>query len=47
MILKLRPRYQELNFSEDEVKELLYLFARDLGCKWRASKLRKFIDSAF
>lgn len=47
LILKFRPNRKELMFSEDEVKKLMYEFARDLGCKWRASKLRAFIESAF
>ncbi len=47
MILKFRPNRKELTFTEDEVKELLYEFARDLGCKWRASRLRAFINAAF
>ena len=51
IILELRPKFQELRdarmYSEESVKEILYSFARDLGCKWRADRLRKFIESAF
>ena len=50
-IIKLRPRFQELRdartYNEAQVKELLYRFARDLGIKWRADKLRRFIETAF
>ena len=34
-------------YQESDVKKILYAFARDLGCRWRAGKLRKFIDTAF
>lgn len=34
-------------YTECDVKTILYAFARDLGCRWRADKLRKFIDTAF
>jgi hypothetical protein len=51
MIVQLRPKFQELRdarmYSEESVKQILYSFARDLGCKWRADRLRKFIESAF
>lgn len=50
-IIKLRPRFQELRdariYNEAQVKELMFRFARDLGIKWRADKLRKFIETAF
>lgn len=50
-MLQLRPRLQELQdertYSEVQVKAILYGFARDLGCKWRKERLRKFIDTAF
>lgn len=36
-----------LTYQESDVKEILYAFARDIGCRWRADKLRKFIDTAF
>lgn len=34
-------------YSESDVKKLLFAFARDIGCKWRADRLRKFIETAF
>lgn len=50
-IIKLRPRFQELRdartYTEAQVKELMFHFARDLGIRWRADKLRKFIETAF
>lgn len=49
--LQLRPKFQELRdartYTEVQVKTILYAFARDLGCRWRAGKLRQFIDTAF
>ena len=51
LILKLRPKFQELRdarmYDEAGVKEILYDFARDIGCKWRADRLRKFIEECF
>ena len=51
IILQMRPKYQELRdartYTEVQVKRILFGFARDLGCKWRADKLRKFIETAF
>lgn len=51
VLLKLRQRYQEVrdarNYTEKQVKDILYAFARDLGCKWRSDRLRSFIDEAF
>lgn len=51
LILKLRPKLDELKdehtYSEDEVKHILFGFARDLGCKWSDEKLREFIDTVF
>lgn len=51
LILKMRPRFMELRdmrtYTEPQVKTIMYHFARDLGCKWRADKLRRFIDTAF
>lgn len=51
LILELRPpkmaeRDKRL-YTEAHVKRILYGFARDLGCKWRADKLRRFIETAF
>ena len=51
LILELRPakvseRDKRL-YREPDVKQIMYKFARDLGCKWRAEKLRKFIETAF
>jgi len=51
LILEMRPKAQELRsarkYTEEQVKSILYAFARDLGCKWRADKLRKFVDTVF
>lgn len=51
LILELRPpKMAERDsrvYREPAVKKILYGFARDLGCKWRADKLRRFIDTAF
>lgn len=51
LILELRPKARELRsarkYTEEQVKRILYAFARDLGCKWRADKLRKFVDTVF
>ncbi len=50
-IIKLRPKFQELRdartYTAAQVKELMFHFARDLGIKWRADKLRRFIETAF
>ena len=49
--MKLVPRYQQLRnertYTEVQVKNILYAFARDLGCKWTEAKLRAFIESVF
>ena len=37
----------ERMYSETQVKELMYCICRDVGCKWRKSKLEQFIESAF
>lgn len=34
-------------YSEDSVKKILYGFARDLGCRWHADRLRRFIETEF
>ncbi len=51
IVLQLRPKFQELRdartYTEPQVKEILYNFARDLGCKWRKPRLEKFIETAF
>lgn len=51
IMLQLRPKFQQLRdertYTERDVKNILYAFARDLGCKWRADKLRRFIETAF
>lgn len=51
MIVQLRPKFQELRdartYTEPQVKQILYSFARDLGCKWKDEELRAFIESAF
>ena len=51
LLIKLRPRFQELRdkrtYTEQDVKRILYGFARDLGCKWRKKRLDEFIGSVF
>lgn len=34
-------------YSEAQVKEVLFAFARDLGCRWRNKRLRDYINQAF
>lgn len=50
-MIQLRPRLQELRdertYSERKVKEILFGFARDLGCKWPDKDLREFIETVF
>lgn len=47
----MRPKLQELRdartYTEVQVKQILYAFARDLGCKWRKKRLDEFIGSVF
>lgn len=51
IIKQLRPKLQELRdertYSESEVKDILFGFARDLGCKWGDEQLREFIETVF
>jgi len=51
IIMQLRPKLQELRdertYSESEVKDILFGFARDLGCKWGDEQLREFIETVF
>lgn len=51
IILQMRPKFQELRdartYTEVQVKEILFGFARDLGCKWTDEDLRAFIETAF
>lgn len=51
LIVKLIPKFQQLRnertYTEVQVKNILYAFARDLGCKWSETKLRAFIESVF
>lgn len=51
LVIKLVPKFQQLRdertYTEVQVKNILYAFARDLGCKWSETKLRTFIESAF
>ena len=51
LILELRPSKQSERdkrvYQEASVKKILFSFARDLGCKWRADKLRRFIETVF
>lgn len=51
LLIKMRPKIEELRdehtFEEHEVKNILYAFARDLGCDWGEERLRDFIETAF
>ena len=51
MEMKLRQFYErkqeERIYTDSDVKKMLYAFARDLGCKWRADRLRQYIESGF
>lgn len=51
IIMQLRPKLQELRdertYSVPEVKDILFGFARDLGCKWGDEQLREFIETVF
>lgn len=51
MVLQMRSKVQELRdkrtYTEAQVKQILFVFARDLGCKWRKKRLEKFIETAF
>ncbi len=51
LIMQLIPRYQQLRnertYTEVQVKNILYAFARDLGCQWPEERLNKFIESVF
>lgn len=50
-MIEMRPRLQELRdnptYEEQQVKEILFGFARDLGCKWDEMRLREFIETVF
>lgn len=51
LILELRPKLDELRdeqtYTEEEVKRILFGFARDLGCKWSDEELQEFIETVF
>lgn len=51
IVLQLRPKFQELRdartYTEPQVKNILFNFARDLGCNWSKPKLEAFIETAF
>lgn len=51
IIMQMRPKFQELRdartYTEVQVKEILFGFARDLGCEWKDEDLRAFIETAF
>lgn len=51
LILQLHPRYQQLRdkrtYPETQVKDILFGFAKDIGCKWPDEELREFIDTVF
>ncbi len=51
LIIAMRPKFLELRdartYSEPEVKDILFGFARDLGCKWPDEELRDFVETVF
>lgn len=51
LLIEMRPKIQEMRdartYSELQVKQVLYAFARDLGCRWRKKRLEDFIEAAF
>ena len=51
LIIELRSMNQGANgepiYSEEQLKEILFAFARDMGCKWRNKRLRDYINMAF
>jgi len=51
LVIKLVPKFQELRnnrtYREEDVKKILFEFARDLGCRWSSERLREFIETAF
>ena len=51
IIMQLSPKLQELRdertYSVPEVKDILFGFARDLGCKWSDEELHEFIETVF
>ena len=51
LILQLHSRYQQMRdertYMEAQVKDILYGFAKDIGCKWPDEELREFIDTVF
>jgi hypothetical protein len=51
LLIEMRPKIQEMRdartYSELQVKQVLYAFARDLGCRWRKKRLEDFIETAF
>ena len=51
LMIQLRPRYLEerakRTYKEENVKHILFAFARDIGCKWSDAKLKAFIESVF
>ena len=34
-------------YQEAQVKEILFGFAKDLGCRWPDEELREFIETVF
>ena len=51
LVVNMRPEPQKLRdertYTEVQVKDILYGFARDLGCKWSEKELKAFIETAF
>lgn len=47
----MRPKFKELRdsrtYTEVQVKNILFEFARDLECDWPDDELRAFIEDAF
>lgn len=51
LILELRPKLHQQEgepvYTEADVKQVMFAFARDLGCKWRNKRLENFINMVF
>lgn len=51
LIVNMCPEPQKMRdkriYTEVQVKEILYGFAHDLGCKWDDKRLKAFIETVF
>lgn len=49
--MQLRPKFMQLReertYPEAQVKDILFGFAQDIGCKWPEGELREFIETVF